>query len=142
MDFLSQKKLILQTFSHHHVITLLQRVMVSFQIIQIICLFQISKINMEEKQFFRNHRVSSYIFQKMFTLKMNNILISKNKNEDGYFKLLLSDLQLLLDEFDAIMPNKKFQRQVKSQEINNINELDLKGEKFEQEYKKKNESFR
>ncbi|CAD8098814.1 unnamed protein product [Paramecium primaurelia] len=99
------------TFSHHPSKQLAERINVAYQAIQIISLVQKSQLDMDQKA--RDQKLSAQIFQKMVIVKGNNILISRDQNQVGNYKLLLSDWQLFLDEFEVIIPNKKIQNQDK-----------------------------
>ncbi|CAD8182775.1 unnamed protein product [Paramecium octaurelia] len=95
------------TFSHHLAITFEEKVSVAPDIIQII-FFALQEY--EEKQQSNPKKLSAQIFKKMFTVKRNNILISRCKITQK-LTVILSDWQLLLPEFEQIIPNKILQNQ-------------------------------
>ncbi|CAK92385.1 unnamed protein product (macronuclear) [Paramecium tetraurelia] len=95
------------TFSHHQAITFREKVSVAPDIIQIIW-FALQEYDQKHQS--NPEKLSDQIFKTMFTVKRNNILISRCKIEKK-LKAILSDWQLLLPEFEQIIPNKILQNQ-------------------------------
>ncbi|CAD8070570.1 unnamed protein product [Paramecium sonneborni] len=112
------------TFSHHPSIKLTEKLSVAYYVIQIIQVVLKNKTDQDEQNQ-QPSKLSKQIFKKMFTVKRNNILISRQQER---FNILLSDWQLLLPEFEDIISNKKIQNEDKLYEgieknIHEINDL-------------------
>ncbi|CAD8200851.1 unnamed protein product [Paramecium pentaurelia] len=123
------------TFSHHPSKQLAERINFAYQAIQIISLVQKSQLEKEQNTS-SDQKLSAKIFQKMVIVKGNNILISRDQNQVGNYKLLLSDWQLFLEEFEVIIPNQKIQNQDKNYKNNAKSIQYLSGNLIDQEYNK------
>ncbi|CAD8204558.1 unnamed protein product [Paramecium pentaurelia] len=114
------------TFSRHPSVTISEKAQVAFDIIPIIqgALNSNQELNSNQSD---SEKVSELIFKRMKTVKRNNILISRLQNQERKLKILLSDWQLLLPEFEQIIPNKQLQEEdqlieIMKTKISQINE--------------------
>ncbi|CAD8081341.1 unnamed protein product [Paramecium sonneborni] len=98
------------TFSHHPSIKLIEKLSIAYYLIQIICVVLRKEDDQQDQQPVRFIR---QIFKNTFTVKRNNILISRLEQEQKRYTIVLSDWQLLLPEFENIIPNKKLQNEDK-----------------------------
>ncbi|CAD8070524.1 unnamed protein product [Paramecium sonneborni] len=98
------------TVSRHPKITFAEKLLIACEVIQIISLVLQDKTEKANQQI---ENISQQIFGNMMTVKRNNILISRFKKNEQHkqFNVVLSDWQLLLPEFEVIIPNQKLQNQ-------------------------------